>query len=70
MFACENDVSPDKFLAEDSVFYENDNDLIYADYSIPVQKRFTRRMEYDYDKEYQLYNLQKCIHLLSLYLNK
>lgn len=30
MFACENDVSPDKFLAEDSVFYENDNDLIYV----------------------------------------
>ena len=39
----------------------DDNDLIYADYSIPVQKRFTRRMEYDYDKEYPLYNLQKCI---------
>ena len=42
------------------VIYD-DNDLIYADYNIPVQKRFTRRMGYDYDKEYPLYNLQKCI---------
>lgn len=39
----------------------DDNDLIYVDYNIPVQERFTRRMEYDYDKEYPLYNLQKCI---------
>lgn len=42
------------------VIYD-DNDLIHVDYNIPVQERFTRRMLHDYDKEYPLYNLQKCI---------